>query len=80
MGTKEPFGLAKIKSEGESIQYDSEAIGPETIDNSTWMELCVDLTKQTREEIHELVDGWIDEEITEMLKYTKLKPKGGEAP
>lgn len=63
------FGQALIKQEGYTQDYETGESHPTTdaeraaaaADTSTYMELRIDLKKQTRAEIHEMVERWLDD-------------------
>jgi len=63
------FGRALIKQEGYTQDFETGEAHPTTdaeraalaADTSTYMELRIDPKKQTRAEIHEMVEHWLDD-------------------
>ena len=63
------FGNAPIKQEGYTLNLKTGESHPTTdaeretaaLSTETWMELPVNPAKQSREEIHKMVDDWLDE-------------------
>jgi hypothetical protein len=67
------FGEAPLKGEGYTQDYETGQSHPTTAaerekqlayfaspDFSTYMELCIKPRRQSREEIHKMVDNWLD--------------------
>ena len=54
------FGLADLKSEGESVRYDTGCTDQDVCDQSVYMELCLDIA-MSRSEVIALVNSWLTE-------------------